>query len=294
MLVPTLVEKHSGEVLYGLTAKDFRVEDNGVPQEVRVEDDLDSQPVSVVVAIERGRTSLLQFQKFSRIGPLLELFMGGGHGDAAVVTFDSAPELLQDFTPDTDAVTGKLQHLEPGDGGAAILDAVAYSVDLLDNQPKDRRRVLLLISESRDHGSHLVNEQGLVQRIGETNTLVLSVTYSASKSEFLNDLKGGGTVGPTMNLLSPLMMAVAAMHKNVARQLAVMSGGEYAPYTRERGLEESIAATARHARNRYLLSFRPGDRTPGLHQLRVRLTQDYGADVVARSSYWADADPQSR
>ena len=97
VLIPTLVEKPSGEIVYGLTSKDFVVEDNGVPQDVRVEDDLDSQPVSIVVAIETGRTSLLQFRKFSHLGPLLELFMGDGHGDAAVVTFDSRPALLQDF-----------------------------------------------------------------------------------------------------------------------------------------------------------------------------------------------------
>jgi hypothetical protein len=225
VLVPTLVEKPSGEVIYGLNEKDFSLEDNGVLQAVHVDDDLDAQPVSVVVAVETGRTSLLQFQKISKLGPLLDLFLGEGHGEAAVVTFDSSPELVQDFTPNTDEISQVMHQLQPGDGGAAILDAVGYSVNLLEQQPKDRRRVLLLISESRDHGSRRFNAQQLVERIGMSNTLVLSLTYSASKSEFLNDLKGGGQVGPTMNLLSPLMMAVAAVHKNVARELAVMSGG---------------------------------------------------------------------
>jgi hypothetical protein len=93
-----------------------------------------------------------------------------------------------------------------------------------------------------------------------------------------------------MNLLSPLMMAVAAVHKNVARELAVMSGGEYGPFTRERGFEDSVAEAAKHARNRYILSFRPKDTTPGLHVLKVRLTEDYGARVIARASYWAVSD----
>jgi hypothetical protein len=44
---------------------------------------------------------------------------------------------------------------------------------------------------------------------------------------------------------------------------------------------------AQHARNRYMLSFTPTDPTPGLHTLRVGLTQDYGAHVVARANYWA-------
>src|SRR5258708_31121337 len=94
VLVPTLVEKSSGEIIYGLKEKDFSVEDNGVPQTVHVDDDLDAQPVSLVVVVETGRTSLLQFQKISKLGPLLELFLGEGHGEAAVVTFDSLPELV--------------------------------------------------------------------------------------------------------------------------------------------------------------------------------------------------------
>jgi VWFA-related protein len=290
VLVPTLVEKSSGEIIYGLKEKDFSVEDNGVQQSVHVDDDLDAQPVSLVVAVETGRTSLLQFQKISKLGPLLDLFLGEGHGEAAVVTFDSRPELVQDFTPNTDTISEVMHQLQPGDGGAAILDAVGYSASLLEQQPKDRRRVLLLISESRDHGSHRYSAQELVQRIGMSNTLVLSLTYSASKAEFMNDLKGGGQVGPTMNLLSPLMMTIAALHKNVARELAVMSGGEYGPFTRERGFEDSVAEAAKHARNRYILSFRPRDTTPGLHVLRVRLTEDYGARVVARASYWAVSD----
>lgn len=290
VLVPTLVEMPSGEVVYGLSDKDFTLEDNGVPQKVHVEDDLDTQPVSLVVAVETGRTSLLEFQKISKLGPLLDLFLGEGHGEAAVVTFDSAPQVVQEFTNRTENISQIFQHLQPGDGGAAVLDAVGYAVDLLEEQPKDRRRVLLLISESRDHGSHKFNAQQLVERIGMSNTLVLSVTYSASKSEFLNDLKGGGSVGPTMNLLSPLMMAVAAMYKNVAKELAVMSGGEYGPFTRERGFEDSVALAAKHARNRYVLSFRPSDTTPGLHVLKVRLTEDYGARVIARESYWAVND----
>ncbi len=290
VLVPTLVEKKDGSVLYGLGQKDFIVEDNGAPQKIHVDDDLDSQPVSIVVAVEKGGTSLLQFQKIAKLGPLLDLFLGDGFGSAALVTFDSQPQLVQDFTPKTAVLTRELRELEPGDGGVAILDAVRFSVDLLEKQPQERRRILLLISESRDHGSRKTQERDLVERIGTSNTLVLSLTYSASRTEFLNDLKGGGSVGPTMNLLSPLMMAVAAMHKNVAKQLAVMSGGEYAPFFKEKGFEDRVEEVAKHARNRYILSFRPSDKTPGLHVLRVRLAEDYGARLVARESYWATTD----
>jgi hypothetical protein len=86
-------------------------------------------------------------------------------------------------------------------------------------------------------------------------------------------------------------MAVNAMKKNVAKQIALMSGGEYDPFTGDKGFESRVAEAAKHARNRYLLSFHPTDPTPGLHTLRVRTAQDYGARIVARANYWAVAEP---
>jgi hypothetical protein len=43
---------------------------------------------------------------------------------------------------------------------------------------------------------------------------------------------------------------------------------------------------AKHMRNRYLITFSPSDPTPGLHTVRVKTAQDYGARIVARANYW--------
>lgn len=290
VLVPTLVEKPSGEVVYGLTGKDFTLEDNGVKQNIHVDDDLDTEPVSLVVCIQRGRSSPLEFEKISKLGPLLDLFTAGGRGEVALVAFDSKPVYLEAFTRDTSYISDDLQQLRPGDGGAAILDAVGYSVDLLEHRPPDHRRVLLLISESRDHGSKKVNEQELVQRIGTSNTLVLSLTYSPTKAGLIEWGKGNPEGGASASLIPLLMTAVAAMRKNAARQIAVMSGGEYAAFTKEKGFQDRVAELASHARNRYILSFHPTDLTPGLHTIQVKLNNDYDARVVARTSYWAVND----
>lgn len=292
VLVPTLVEAAHGQVVYGLGPKDFTLTDNGVPQQIHVDDDMDTEPVSVVVAVEKGRMAALEFDKINRLAPLIDLFLGDGQSEAALVSFDSKPQTVVGFTKDSDVIGRALKRLEPGDGGAAILDTVAYAVNLLESRPKNYRRVLLLISETRDHGSRDVNPQRLVEKIGSSNTLVLSVSFSPSKALLLHDLKTGGQTAGTADLLTPLMMAIQAVRKNVAREIAVMSGGEYAPFTTERAFEDRIQEVAEHARNRYLLSFRPTENTAGLHLLDVRLTQDYAARVVARTSYWA-LDAQS-
>jgi VWFA-related protein len=294
VVVPTLVEKTNGDVLYGLKPQDFAVYDNGVQQKVQVDDDLDTQPISMVVCIERGRDAPLEFDKIGKLGPLLELFTRNGRGDMALVAFDSKATWVEPFGTGEDTITRDLKQMPAGDGGAAILDAVGYSVNLLEQQPADHRRILLLISESRDHGSHHFNIPQLVERIGTSNSLVLSLVFSPGKAEIIDWGKGNADGGGTeLNILAPLMMTVNAMRRNTPKSLAELSGGEYDPFTREKGFEARVAEVASHARNRYILSFHPTDLTPGLHSISVKLTQDYGAHVVARNSYWAilrDAD----
>ena len=90
-------------------------------------------------------------------------------------------------------------------------------------------------------------------------------------------------------MVSALVMAVKAFKKNVAKEVAEMSGGEYTTFIGDKRFEARVLGAARDARNRYLITFSPSDPTPGLHTIRVRTAQDYGARIVARANYWLDA-----
>jgi VWFA-related protein len=289
VLVPTLVEKHGGGVVYGLKPQDFVLEDNGVPQKIRVQEEMDTAPVALVVAVELGGVSVLEFGKLAKLGPLLDLFLSDGKGQAALVGFDSKPHLIRDFTRSSDVVNADLKHLKPGDGGDAILDSVSYAVDLLETQPKEYRRVLLLISEERDHGSKHTKTAQLIEKIGQSDVLVLSVSFSPVRAELSHDIKDNGD-DRVMNIFSTLAMLVPAFKKNVTKEVAHMSGGEYHVFTGEKGFEKRVVESAQHARNRYLITFSPSDTTPGLHTIRVRLAQDYGARIVARANYWMEQE----
>ena len=289
VLVPTLVEKPGGGVVYGLKPQDFVLEDNGVPQKIRVQEELDTAPVALVVEVEQGGVSVLEFNKLAKLGPLLDLFLSDGKGQAALVGFDSKPHLIRDFTHSSEEVNTALKHLEPGDGGDAILDSVSYAVDLLETQPKEYRRVLLLISEERDHGSKHTKTAQLIEKIGQSDVLVLSVSFTPARAELSHDIRDSGE-DRTMNMISSLFMLVQAFKKNVTKEIAHMSGGEYHVFTGDKAFERRVVESAQHARNRYLITFSPSDLTPGLHTIRVRLAQDYGARIVARANYWMEAE----
>lgn len=290
VLVPTLVEKSGGGVLYGLKQSDFVLEDNGVPQKIRVQEEMDTTPVSLVLAVELGGVSALEFDKVARLGPLLDLFLADQRSQVALMGFDSRPHLIHDYTHSSEELNDALVHLQPGDGRAAILDTISSAVDLLETQPKESRRVLLLISEPRDHGSKHTKPVQLIEKIGRSNVLVLSVSFSPSRAEFLHDVRDSGD-DRAMNMVSTLVMAVKAFKKNVAKEVALESGGEYTTFTGDKGFEKRVVDAARHVRNRYLITFSPSNPSPGLHTIRVRTTQDYGARIVARANYWLEQTP---
>jgi len=291
VLVPTLVEKSGGEVIYGLKAQDFILEDNGKPQKIRVQEEMDTAPVALVVAVEEGGVSQLEFDKVAKLGPLLEMFLSDGRSKAALIGFDSQPRLIQDFTNSQDKMTSALKAMEPGAGGAAILDTASYAVDLLNEQPKEFRRVLLLISEERDHGSQHTKTEELIRKIGRTDVLVLSVSFSPMMAELIHDVKddGGNRMINAGNIFETIATLVSLFKKNISKEIARTSGGEYATFIGDKGFEERIMRVAKETRNRYLITFSPTDKTPGLHQIKVRTADDYGAKIVARAHYWMNS-----
>jgi len=164
-----LVRSRSGELVYSLTAGDFLLTDDGTSQKLTLEDDTGGEPLALVVAIEIGGAGARQLDKLGAVASMLDSVVGNVPHSISVVAFDSQPSLVQDFTVDTGQAANAISTLiagctkdsasspscQTGDNGAAILDALGLSVELLRKQPSSYRRAILLISESNDRGSRL-------------------------------------------------------------------------------------------------------------------------------------------
>lgn len=289
VLIPALVKDQQGSIVYGLEEKDFIVEDDGVEQRVHLDEAPEGQPISLVVAVQTGRRADYEFPRLQGLMTMLDPLFASGTARVALVEFDKQVNLIQDFTGDARAISDGLANLRPGDGSAAILDAVAYSVKLLSDEPDGRLRVLLLISETRDHGSVSKIEND-VAAIGHANAVMYALVFSPSLSNVLDT--GRGVNKNEMNsgpdLLSPLLMTAQAMRKNVPKTVAEMTGGEYELFATRKKLEVRMNDFTNHLHSRYLLSIAPKDPHPGLHQIRVRLHDPQHNAVLARTSYWAE------
>lgn len=292
VLLPTLVKDAQGEVVYGLAAKDFVVEDDGVAQAARLDEAPEGQPISLVVAIQTGRRASYEFSRMQGLKTMLDPLFAMGTAGVAIVEFDSQVKLTRDFSTDESLVDADLNNPQPGDDGATILDAVNYSVGLLKKEPDERLRVLLLISETRDHGSHTKVEDS-VAAIGQCNTLMYALAFSPGLSNILDTGRGTNKneMHEGVNFIDLAYRTAQAMRKNVPSTIARMTGGEYEVFTTRKKFELRMNDFTNHLHSRYLLSFAPKDPHPGLHQLRVGLKESRGVTVLARTSYWATRKP---
>ncbi len=290
VLVPTTVQTRHGEMIYALKPEQFVVEDNGVPQTVHVDEDTDALGLSLVVAVQCSRSAGYEFPKLSGIGSMIEAITGGAPREVAIVEYGSAPLLLGKFSNRLDALGDALSQLQPcDDPDASTLDAVAYATRLLESRQNHYRHAILLISETRDHGS-TAKPAEVIAALGRTNTVVDSVAFGPGKSEVLDDLKYGGGSGP----IGLLIMAVNGLKKNAAHEMAALSGGEYVNFSTQKGFDQGLQLLSNHVHNYYLLSFQPhaesnGSPAPGMHAIQVKVPDYPGAKIRFRQSYFAGA-----
>jgi len=106
VLVPTLVRDANGKPVYGLQAKDFVVEDDGIQQIVQLDEAAGSNPVSLVVAIQRGRRASYEFPRIQGLYSMLQPILDQADAEIALVEFDSTVNLTRDFTSDGSLIVG--------------------------------------------------------------------------------------------------------------------------------------------------------------------------------------------
>jgi VWFA-related protein len=241
------------------------------------------------------------------------------------VGFDSEPALVQPFTSKMDTVDEAIRGIGPGDGKAAILDGLSFSVDLLKKQPPKYRRAIVMFTETHDHGSHIGIPQAL-RAVSDNNTAIYSFAYSSTKSDAKEEANGFNSTEPgpehgcfsrewggdpsrqpsvanqdfeCLAILAPplrlariaFIAATGALKKNVPETVAKLTGGEYYPFSNEKNLEKDLQTLTKHVPNRYVLSFTPKNPHSGLHAVSVQLKDRTDLKIAARRSYWAADTP---
>jgi VWFA-related protein len=328
VMVPILVTDKTGKVVFGLSADDFAVTDNGVPQQVRLDPDTDSQPLALVIVVEAGGAGVQHLSNYRELNSILDALVGDVEHRVAVVAFDSAPHLAMPFSSKASDAAQQLTNLSEGDhatfdSGAAILDAVAFAVAQLRTQPANYRRAILLLSETIDQGSKTTLNEAL-RLISDTNTAMYSFAFSSTRAAVSHEASklNNDTPGPAHGCFSregadaeyeahyskqvldcisqlapPVRLATMtfltarnSLRNKTAESIAELAGGEFFRFHSAKDLKANLIMVSNDVPNYYVLSFRPTSLTPGLHALHVETKDRPHLVTKARREYWIDDD----
>jgi VWFA-related protein len=196
---PVTVRDSRGEMVHNLEARDFKVTDNGVPQQIS-HFDLGGDPISMVILIETSSRIEALLPEIRKTGILFTQTVMGPTGEAAVVGFNDSVDKLLDFTTNTDLIENTIAHLGEGTSGSKLYDAMAVGVEMLSGRPQTtgvcpggnavagciagvpRRRVLMILSEATDAGSEA--KLGEVLRQAQlANVTIYSAGLSTTRAE---------------------------------------------------------------------------------------------------------------
>jgi VWFA-related protein len=284
VLVPTRVRSSSGAPVRDLRAEQFRLFDEGVPQNV-LKVKTDDLPISLVILMQTGGAAAQKFSNYADLPVLLGKILGGSEREIMFVTFDSRIEQVWHFPARSDGVFHALTRPHPGDGGRAIRDAVSFAVGQLQAEAGRFRRVVLLVSEEADEGSKIA-PRDLLEQLGTGSTVVYSIVFPVRNVTKTHDIRSPGAAA-TSGTSNALARTLGRLSSNTAAEIASVTGGDFVGFSDQRSFNSGLIDIGAVIGDAYTLGFQPSQHTPGFHRLSVEVRAPRSTfNVLARSAYW--------
>ena len=321
IMAPVIVHDTKGNIVNGLTPLDFELYDNGKRQTIT--EDAASHPVSMVVAVQSSANMASILPGIRKVGGLFSGLVLGQNGELAVLSFDHRIQMMTDFTSDSDRISDAFKKLKIGSSPNHLNDAAMQGVNMLRKRDRSRRRVLLLIGETRDSGSTMRVRDVLTE--AEFRDIAV---YAVEVSHFLTslnyhpdpprpnpippearhlpagiiatqttDAQGAVCCSPSTGDWSPIFREVFTAVKgifisNPQEVYTRFTGGRGYSYKTQKGLEEAISNIGDEIHSQYLLTYLPNNPDEsGYHEIEVRILKP-GLTVTTRPGYWSAARPQ--
>jgi Ca-activated chloride channel family protein len=149
------VKNSKGELVGTLQKSDFKIFDNGAPQEIRVFERQSSQPLSIALLIDvSGSTAKdLKYETDSATKFLHALLSEGNLEDAVTLySFDSDVKEVRPFTHNYASLDAALKYIH-GSGGTSLYDAIYEAAIKLEDRVG--RKVIVVISDGGNTTSNM-------------------------------------------------------------------------------------------------------------------------------------------
>jgi len=277
-LVASVVDHHRNFVT-DLDKSEFKVIENGVPQDIRFFSRETDLPLRIGLLLDTSNSirPRLDFEKDAAID-FLEKVIRRNRDLAFLMTFDNDPEVIQDYTGDLALLTSAIREQRAG-GGTALNDAICLAAEKLQHAPvpkaqeSDIRRVIVVISDGNDN----LSDHALSDAIDAAIRSEAAVFAVSTNTDWLAIDEAS----------KPSKYALAAGDK-VLQQFSDQTGGSaFFPY-RVDDLAQSFLNIGEELRSQYFITYTPADPPPGGQYRRIDVqTTRKGLIVRTRKGYFA-------
>ena len=313
VVAPVLVTDRSGNIVDGLQPPQFRLFDNNKEQNIQV--DVTYEPISLVVAIEASARVEKILPQIKHLGSLLPLVVGA-QGEAAVIAFDHRLRVMQDFTNDSDKIKVAIDKINPGSSSSRMIDTVERATYMLRGRPnKNSRKIILLVSETRDQASEGRLRETLIDA-QLSNVIIYSVDITqfavrlteqptpprpdpidvTARPTTMGQANTPTTMAQNYGVQNqvqflPLLKEIYLDAKHIFVQnpttvFARSTGGNEFSFLKQRGLEDAVQRIGQEIRSQYLISYNPNNKTePGFHEIAV-VVENPAYTAKTRPGYW--------
>jgi len=245
--VDAMVLTKDGQFIPGIPKGNFRVLEDGVPQQV-VGFSQSEAPITAVLLVEFSNSNYAFMYDALRASYSFADTLKKDDW-VAVIEYDMKANILQDFTQDKNAVYGALNMLRvPGFSESNLFDALNDTLDRLDRI--EGRKVLLIVGSGLDTFSRITYDKVLKKVKSTPNVTIFTVSTGEA---FLTwyDARYGGNPYARERMMDYLQA------KNQLHTFAEMTGGRsYSPRFEGEfpGIFRDIAQSVR---NQYTLTYHP-------------------------------------
>ena len=157
VIVPVTVTDQKGRFVSNLTARDFRVLDEGKPQRIEFFSHDQKQPVVIGFLLELSNNTRIHWKRLqdSVMEMVWNLLPNDKKYEGYLITYSNDAELAVNTTWDGDKITDEIRKEKPG-GGAALFDAIYMACtkrELVKGEPYEPRRVIIIVGDGHDSSS---------------------------------------------------------------------------------------------------------------------------------------------
>jgi len=294
--VDVLVTTKDGQFIPGLKQGNFRILEDGVPQEV-THFGVSQAPITAVLLVEFASTNYVFMVQALQASYAFANTLKKDDW-VAVAYYDMQPHILVDFTQDKKAVYGALNQLRiPGFSETNLFDALYDTLDRLDRV--EGKKYVILVTTGVDTFSKLTLDK-ITKKIKDTKDVTI---FPISVGFLIREMyEARGRAAPH-GIGIPVGQMDYLQADNEMRTFAAMTGGR-AYFPRFEGeLPELFGDISSDIRNQYTISYHPtNSKLDGTYRkLKVQLVgpdggplkvkdqkgKDLKVDVVARDGYTA-------